>query len=64
MGLKEEAKGLVSELIGPLNAQKLDNFDESNPSQFLDQTKELIANLLGLSIAESKLSALYAKYAS
>jgi hypothetical protein len=64
MGLKEESKALVSDLIGPLNAQKLDNFDESNPSEFLDKTKEIIANLLGLSIAESKLSALYGKYAN
>lgn len=64
MGLKEESKALVSELIGPLNAQKLDNFDDSNPKEFLDKTKEIIANLLGLSIAESKLSTLYGKYAN
>ena len=62
MALKDETKVVVHQLIGPLNAAKVDNLDESDPQAFLDQSKELISALLGDTVAQAKLQPLYDKY--
>jgi hypothetical protein len=58
MGVKEEAKTIVSETIGPLNAQKIDGMDASNPKEFIDNVEMMISNLLGSSIASAKVQKL------
>ncbi len=64
MALKEEAKEIITKLIGPVNAEKVDSFDDSNPKEFLDKCKGIISELLGDSIASANLQGLYEKYAS
>lgn len=58
MGVKEEAKTIVAETIGPLNAQKIDGMDATNTKEFIDKVEMMIANLLGSSIAANKVQKL------
>ena len=61
--VKEEAKWIIHDLFGPVNAQKLDIMDDSNPIIFLNQVKDIISGMLGPKIAEQKMAKLYKKYA-
>ncbi len=62
MGIKEDAKAIITKLIGPVNADKVDQFDDSDPKAFLDKCKDIISSLLGDSMAEMNLKPLYEKY--
>ena len=62
MGVKEETKDVIEQLIGPVAAEKVEAMDASNPKAFLDECKGMVSGLLGDSIAESKLGPLYSKY--
>ena len=42
MGLREEAKEVVIQVFGPVNAAKVDTFDDSDPKTFLDNCKALL----------------------
>ena len=62
MSLKEEARGIVAALFGPINAERVDALNDSNPKEFLDQVKQIIAAMLGDTAAEKNLAHLYEKY--
>ncbi|MFW6449447.1 MAG: hypothetical protein ACOCZ6_00205 [Nanoarchaeota archaeon] len=63
MGVKEEAKSIVSDILGAASADKIDSFSDSDAKAFLDQCKEFLGGALGPSLAEQKLQDLYNKYA-
>ncbi|MFW5990638.1 MAG: hypothetical protein ACOCQX_00275 [Candidatus Nanoarchaeia archaeon] len=63
MGVKEEAKSVISGILGVASADKVDSFSDSDPKAFLDQCKEFLGGMLGPSLAQQKLQDLYDKYA-
>lgn len=63
MGVKDEAKTVVSGILGAASADKLDEFSDSDPQAFLDQCKEFLGGMLGPALAQQKLQSLYDKYA-
>ncbi len=62
MTLKEEAKESVLKLFGPINAERVDALDDSDPKAFLDQVKQMVSAMLGETAAEKNLAHLYEKY--
>ena len=60
--LKQDAKVVVHNIFGPITAERVEKFDDSDPKKFLDEVKYLIAGMLGEKVAEQNLSQLYAKY--
>ena len=64
LGLKEDAKKLFEELLGPQVAQQLDNFDDPKryPVDFLDECEHFLSELIGRDAAENKMNALRKKY--
>lgn len=60
--VKEEAKQLVLELFGPINAEKVEKMDDSNSLVFLNRVKDLIAATLGSKVAEQEIAKLYTRY--
>jgi hypothetical protein len=62
IGVKEDAKNVISSTLGVASADKVDNFSDSDPKLFLDQCKEMLASLIGQALAEQKLESLYKRY--
>lgn len=64
MGLKEDAKKIVLDILGDEVAKQIDNFEdpEKYPKDFLDECKFFIAKLMGEEAAETKFKPLYEKY--
>ena len=62
MSLKDEARQVVATLFGPINAERVDALNDSDPKAFLDQVKQMIAAMLGETAAEKNLATLYEKY--
>jgi hypothetical protein len=64
LGLREDAKKLFEELLGPQVASQLDNFDDPKryPNDFLDECEHFLSELIGKDAAEKKINALREKY--
>ena len=64
MTLKEEAKGIFTELFGPEVAKQVDKFDkpEDYPKDFLDDCVFFLGKFLGEDTAKRKFESLYKKY--
>jgi hypothetical protein len=62
VGIKDDAKAIVSSNIGNAAASKLDEFDDSDPKSFLDNVKTMMGQFLGDGIAAQMLSSVYSKY--
>lgn len=63
MGVKEDAKAVVSGLLGAASADKIDSFPDADPKAFLDQVKTMLGGMLGPALAEQKMADLYNRYA-
>jgi hypothetical protein len=61
--MKDEAKAIIMDIFGPLSAQKIDSFDDSNPKAFLDKCKEIISETLGEDEGKRLFDPMYKKYA-
>ncbi|MFP4402841.1 MAG: hypothetical protein ACOC3X_03110 [Nanoarchaeota archaeon] len=62
IGVKEDAKNVITSILGAASADKIDGFSDSDPKNFLDQCKQMLASLLGEGLAQQKLESLYNKY--
>ncbi|MGM5482510.1 MAG: hypothetical protein ACQESF_03535 [Nanobdellota archaeon] len=62
MGVKDEAKSVISSMLGAASADKVDSFSDGDPQAFLDQCKEFLGGMLGPALAQQKLQGLYDKY--
>lgn len=62
MGLKEDAKRVVADVIGPVTAEKVDLLPDEDPEVFLDTVKNMIAQVLGEDLAKIKLQELYREH--
>jgi hypothetical protein len=62
MAVKDEAKTLISSLLGAASADKVDSFSDADPKAFLDQCKDMLGGMLGPALAEQKLQPLYDRY--
>jgi hypothetical protein len=60
--MKDEAKAIVMEVFGPLSAQKIDGYDDSNPKVFLDKCKNILSDTLGETEGNRLFGPLYKKY--
>jgi hypothetical protein len=60
--MKDEAKAIIMDVFGPLSAQKVDGFDDSNPKAFLDKCKSIIGDTLGDAEGNRLFGPLYKKY--
>jgi hypothetical protein len=60
--IKNEAKAIILDVFGPLSAQKVDSFDDSNPKAFLDKCKIIISDTLGEAEGNRLFGPLYKKY--
>ena len=64
MSLKEEAKGIFSELFGPEVAKQVDKFEnpEEYPKDFLEECVYFLGKFIGEDAAKKKFEPLYKKY--
>jgi hypothetical protein len=60
--MKDEAKAIILNIFGPLSAQKVDSFDDSNPKAFLDKCRTIISDTLGDAEGNKLFEPLYKKY--
>jgi len=65
MSLKDEAKMIFENLLGPEVAKQLDNFDnpEKYPKDFLDECVDFLGKFIGEGAARKKLGPVYKKFA-
>ena len=61
MALKDEAKQVVGSLFGPINAERVDALDDSDPKAFLGEVKKIIEAMLGPTAADKQMQPLYSK---
>jgi hypothetical protein len=62
MGLKEEAKELIKDVIGDISAQRVDLIDDSNVPLFLNTIEQMMGNVIGEELAKVRMRDLRAKY--
>ncbi len=64
LGLKEDAKKMFEELLGPQVARQLDNFEDPvrYPDDFLNECEHFLSELIGKDAAEKKMDLLRKKY--
>ena len=64
MGLKEDAKRIVSEIFGSEVAEQLNAFDDPKkyPKDFLEECVYFLGRLIGEEEAKKKFMPLYRKY--
>jgi hypothetical protein len=60
--IKDEAKTIIMDVLGPLSAQKVDSYNDSNPKAFLDRCRSIIGDTLGDSESNRLFGPLYKKY--
>jgi len=64
MGLREDAKKIILDLLGEEVAKQLDNFEnpEKYPKDFLNECIYFLSKLIGEETAKAKFQPLYKKY--
>jgi hypothetical protein len=64
MGLKEDAKTIVSGLLGPDVAKQLDSFEDPKkyPKDFINECVHFLGHFIGENVSKEKFEPLYAKY--
>lgn len=64
MGLYEDVKAILTELLGEDGAKVLENFEDPKlyPKDFLEEVKHFLSDLLGEKEADEILESIYKKY--
>lgn len=64
MSLKDDAKAIFQNLLGPEISKQIDNFDnpEKYPRDFLEECVDFLGKFIGKNAAEKKFEPLYKKY--